>query len=335
MKNKVIEIGDVKCPPGHIRLGRLNCGYLEDSSAVDIPLIVVNGSTDGPVLWVGSTVHGVEIAGIEVIRRVTREKVDPNDLRGAILAAPILNPLAYRAHSYLSPKDGLNMNRVYPGDPDESITQRMAHAVFSQGISQSDFVVDFHANPAGAIDYVFVRTGEGEAWRKGFQMAEAYGITIVESIPRRTGFGSEERLVGLLADAAAEHGKPCITVELTPGYRMEENSIRSGVKGTLNILKFLRMLDGELEPQTGMRVIKERIGPQIRLTAKRGGLLHYLVPVGSWVVAGQPLLLVRDPWGDVVETIASETDGYVLAYSSHGNQTAASGDIVAFVAPKR
>jgi uncharacterized protein len=332
---KVIEIGDIRCPPATRRLGRLTCGYLEDSSPVEIPLIVLNGSTDGPVLWLGSTVHGMEIAGAEVIRRVTREMVDPEDLRGAILAAPILNPLAYRGHTYHSPRDGLNMNRVYPGDPDESITHRMAHAVFSQGVAQSDCVIDFHANPAGAIDYLFVRSGEGEAWRRGFEIAAAYGITIVESITRRVGFGFEERLVGLLADAAAESGKPALTVELTPMYKLDETSIRSGVRGTLNVMKFLGMLDGVPEPQTDVTVIKERIGPQLRLTATKGGLLHYLVPVASWVKSGQPLVEVRDPWGDVAETIASPTDGYVICYGSYGNQTAASGDIVAFVAPRR
>lgn len=331
----MIQIGDVRCPPGQRRLGRLTCGRLEDSSPVDIPLVVLNGIRSGPILWLGSTVHGVEIGGVEVIRRVTREEVDPERLRGAILAAPILNPLAYRSHSYHTLKDGLNMNRVYPGDPDESITHRMAHAVFSQGVSQCDYAIDFHANPVGAIDYLFVRVAEGDAWQKGLTMAEAYGVTIVESIPRRTGFGFEERLIGLLADAAAESGRPCITVELTPQYRMDESSIRSGVKGTLNVMKYLGMIDGQPDPQTDVPVLKERVGPQLRITAKEGGLLHYQVPVGSWVTTGQPLLVIRDPWGDIAETVLSPIDGYVLAYSSHGNQTAASGDIVAFVAPRR
>jgi predicted deacylase len=330
-----IEIGDVRCPPGERCLGRLTCGYLEDSSPVDIPLIVLNGVADGPILWLGATVHGMEIAGVEVIRRVTREEVDPGRLRGAILAAPILNPIAYRFHSYHSPKDGLNMNRVYPGDANESLTHRMAHAVFTQGIVQCDCAIDFHANPAGAIDYLFVRVGEGEAWRRGLEMAAAYGITIVESIPRRSAYGHEERLTGLLADAAAESGRPALTVELTPMYRLDDTSIRSGVRGTLNVMKFLGMLDGLPEPQLDMTVIKDRIGPQLRVTATKGGLLHYLVPVASWVQSGQPLLDIRDPWGDVVETIKSPADGYVLAYGSYGNQAAASGDIVAFVAPRR
>jgi predicted deacylase len=100
-------------------------------------------------------------------------------------------------------------------------------------------------------------------------------------------------------------------------------------------MRFLGMLDGPLEPQLDIPVIKDRIGPQLRVTATRGGLLHYLVPVGSWVQSGQALLDIRNPWGDVVETILSPSDGYVLAYGSYGNQAAASGDIVVFVAPRR
>ncbi|MBI3963325.1 MAG: succinylglutamate desuccinylase/aspartoacylase family protein [Deinococcus sp.] len=335
MSKKLISIGDVQCPPGELRLGRIIAGHHQDSAPIAIPLIVVNGAHDGPTLWLGAAVHGSEIAGCEVIRRITREIVKPAELHGVILAAPIQNPLAFRASSYHTPQDGLNMNRVFPGDPDETITHRLAHAIYTQGVAQSDYLMDLHCNALGSIDFIFVRWREEEAWQKGWAMAKAYGVTIVESVPKRLGFGFEERLVGLLCDVALEARKPCITVELTPQHYFEERSIRSGVTGTLNVMKYLKMLAGNLEPQTEVPVIPEPLRPQLRVTAQRGGLLTYLVPVGQKVRKGQPLVLVRDPWGDVVETVTSPADGYLLSYPRHGNQAAASGDIVVFVAPPR
>jgi predicted deacylase len=164
-------------------------------------------------------------------------------------------------------------------------------------------------------------------------MARAYGVGVVLSVAKTRGYGFEERLIGLLADAAIAKNIPTLTVELTPWYEWDEAAIQSGVLGTLNVLKFAGMLEGEPEPQTGVPFLPEVVGPQLRVTARKGGFVQPLVQAGTWVSNGQPVAIVRNPWGDNIEEICAPADGYVLAYPHHGTHSVASGDVAVFVAP--
>src|SRR5688572_8437120 len=142
----VFEIGTVRCEPGSRATGHIETVYQRDGTRVRIPLIVLHGTAQGKVLWVGSTVHGDEVPGMEVIRRLTREVLDPGKLRGTLVAAPVQHPLAYLASSRNTPHDGVNINRVFPGKHDGTLTERFAYDLFSQGILRSDVVLDIHSN---------------------------------------------------------------------------------------------------------------------------------------------------------------------------------------------
>jgi uncharacterized protein len=330
-----VEVGDLRCAPGELAKGSLLAGYERDGTEIRVPTLVIQGMTDGPTVYLGALVHGNELAGIEVIRRVMRERVDPNQLRGTIIAVPIQNPLAYRTSTYHSLEDGLNANRIFPGDPHETLTNRIIAAITKHALDQSAYVIDLHCNARDSILFNFTRWEDSDTGRSNVAMSEAFGFTTVLSQPKRQGFGFEERLVGLLADTALAEKKPCITVELTPTNNWEEGVLVAGVKGTLNVLRHLDMVPGDIEKQDeSLAIIPEILGPQLRVTPDRGGLVHPAVPVGTWVEEGQTVALIRDPWGDVIEEVLSPADGYVLAYPHHGNHAAASGDIVVFVAPK-
>lgn len=334
MPNKTIKVGDVECPPGELRLGKILVGYERDSSELHLATLVINGAQPGPTVYLGGLIHGTELAGAEVIRRIMRETVDPKQLRGALIGIPIQNPLAYRTSTYHSVEDGLNANRIFPGDPTETLTNRAVASITREAVSQSDYVLDLHCNARDSILFNFVRWGEGDVYRQNVALSKAFGFTTVLSQAKRQGFGFEERLFGLLADMACDQGKPNLTVELTPQYNWEEPALQAGVRGVLNVLKHLRMLPGEVERHSGVSIIDKVLGPQLRVTADRGGLVHPVEPVGAYVHKGQTVVVVRDPWGDVVEEIRAPADGYVLSYPRHGNHAAASGDIVVFVAPE-
>ncbi|MDH5200931.1 MAG: succinylglutamate desuccinylase/aspartoacylase family protein, partial [Candidatus Bathyarchaeota archaeon] len=96
-----IEVGDVTVGKGGFGKGVIRGIELVNNVGVDIPVMAMNGADDGPVLLLMSTQHGIEIQGIEVIRRVMREEVDPGELRGAIIGIPVGNPLAFVHHQYL------------------------------------------------------------------------------------------------------------------------------------------------------------------------------------------------------------------------------------------
>lgn len=334
MSGSDVQVGELSCPPGELRKGSLLAGYESDGSEVRVPTLVVNGVHNGPKLFLGALVHGNELGGIEVVRRVMREQLDPANLHGAVIAVPIQNPLAFKTSSYHSTEDGLNANRIFPGDRHESLTNRIVAVINDNALEQCDYVIDLHCNARDSILFNFTRWEDSETGRANVAMSEAFGFTTILSQPKREGFGFEERLVGLLADTALNNKKPCITVELTPAYIWDEPSIAAGVIGTMNVLCHLGMLDEEIKSQdSSLPIIPEILGPQLRIVPDRGGVVHPVVEVGTWVEEGETVVLIRDAWGDVVEEIQSPAKGYVLAYPHHGNHTAASGDIVVFVAP--
>ena len=323
---EVFEIGTAAAPRGEMATGYIESAYLRDSSRVRIPLIILHGAEPGPVLWVGSTVHGDEIPGCEVIRRLTRERLDPKKLRGTVAAAPVQHPVAYMTSSRLTFHDGVNINRVFPGNPNGIFTERIAYDLFNKGVARADVVLDIHSNAIGAVSFNIVRSGgSGKAWDSQWDLAEAFGITIAVGQMGQTG------LSGMLQDAALAAGKPALTVELSGGYVWEEPSVRAGLTGVLNVMRFLKMIDGPMEPQTEVQVIPGRLTNRHYLTCQRGGLVRPLKQLGATVRRNESVAMLYDVFGNEVEVLQSPVDGWVMTYPVTGNRTAASGDSIAFV----
>ena len=111
------SIGDLSVKPGERAYGKLGTFYLSDGTAVSLPLMVVRGERDGPVLWISAGMHGQEMSGIPVIWDIIKKRVDPKTLRGTVVGAPLLNPFSFNGRTYYTPEDGYNVNRVFPGDP--------------------------------------------------------------------------------------------------------------------------------------------------------------------------------------------------------------------------
>jgi predicted deacylase len=319
-------IADLAVAPGQIGFGGFTAAYLQDSSPVRIPLIVVNGAEEGPVLWLDSTMHGPEIVGAEVIRRLTREVLDPARLRGVVIAAPILNPLAFLAHAYHTPQDNYNLNRVFPGNPRGLLSQRLAHLIMTEGIARADYVINMHCNPLPALMFNLVHAAGDETSRRAQDMADAFGITTINMV-----VGYEPHRTGTIADSAMAAGKPTIVVELIAWRRLDEDGVRAGLRGTLNVMRRIGMLDGAEEPQTGVQVLPGRL-TRTEVTVDKGGLISFTKELGDPIRQGEVIALLRDPYGDVVEEVRSPVDGWILAYPSMHNQAAATGDFAAFLA---
>jgi predicted deacylase len=319
-------LANLTVQPGQIGFGVLTTAYLPDSTPVNVPLIVVNGAQPGPTLLLTAAMHGPEIPGCEVIRRITREVVDPAKLRGAIIALPIVNPFAFSNHSMGAPQDGYNMNRVFPGQENGMLTHRLAYQVFHKAVPLADAIIDFHANPTPAIMFSLYRNQPTDVGAKAAAMAEAYGITNIQ-----LRLENESHRSGTMSDAAQALGKPALTIELLSWRRILEDSVRSGVRGTLNVMKHLGMLDGAPEPQNDVPVIPGKLS-RVETTAAKGGLVHYLSDAGAAVKKGEVLARILNPYGDLMEEVPSPVDGWILAYALIHSQSVATGDFVNFIA---
>ena len=334
MTQKNLVVAHLEAAPGTSARGRIVVGSEQDGTELALPALIMNGARPGPTVYLGALIHGNEPSGAEVIRRIMREDVDPKKLSGSIIAIPIQNPLAFRSSTYHSLEDGLNANRIFPGDASETLTNRCVAAISKHALDQSGYVLDIHCNVRDSILFNFTRWNGTPAAEESVAISKAFGFTTVISEAKRHGFGFEERLVGLLADTSLGQGKPTLTVELTPSYDFVKPIIDAGVRGVLNVLKHLKMLKGAVEEQPeSLPIIRQVLGPQLRMTPERGGFVHPQVAIGALVKKGATVVIVRDPFGDVIDEVKSPADGYVLSFPHHGNQAAASGDVVAFVAP--
>jgi len=320
------EFAGVPCPPGRVTTVTLTAGTREDGSPITIPVLVLPGDRPGPTLLLVGLLHGTEIVGAEIIRTVL-EDTRPGELSGRLLGVPMANPLAYLDHAQNTPRDGLNMNRVFPGNAEGSITQRMAHTLYTQAVLAADAVIDFHTNSYPAVHWVIAKIDNSSASHRSLELARAFGLTL-----GRYSRTLERQLVGTLVDSALDSSIPGILVELTAHTMLLPGSIAVGTRGTRNVMRALGMLRGELEEHRDLVVLAEGFTTNNRLRAGAGGLVHHLKHPGERVASGDVVALIRTPTGAVAEEVRSPASGFVLSYPRFHNQAVMTGDNVIFIA---
>jgi predicted deacylase len=216
-----------------------------------IPLHRLKGRTPGPTLGLSAVVHGDEPLTNEIIRQVLM-RVEPAALRGSILAVPIVNALAFESLTRHTPIDMLDLNRNFPGSPAGWLSEQIAHVLATRFVSQLDVHLDLHTGGIfPTVDYVYVFDNSRD-------LSRAFGSTFL--------FEPSQPYPGTFAVPARERGIPFFTAEVGGGSFLDAHYIEHGVRGVLNVLKQLRMLDGAVErPErqtilTDMAVIRPRVG---------------------------------------------------------------------------
>ncbi|MCW3991405.1 MAG: succinylglutamate desuccinylase/aspartoacylase family protein, partial [Candidatus Bathyarchaeota archaeon] len=155
-----LEVGDVTVGRGELKKGVIRGVELVNNVSIDIPVLVMNGSREGPTLLLMSTQHGIEIQGIEVIRKVMREILSPGGLRGAVIGIPVGNPLAFMHQKYLSWIDDLDVGRVRADMPEGNTTERLAYALWTEAWSKADLIVNIHCNTRpDSLVYQWINVG--------------------------------------------------------------------------------------------------------------------------------------------------------------------------------
>lgn len=311
---------------GELEFGSLNVGKLRDGSAVSIPLMVMNGKSEGPVLWMDAAIHGNEIPGIEVIRRIMREEVSPKELKGKIAASPVLNPFAFQAGTNWTPlyegTGNADLHAVFPGNETGGLNEQVAHRIFAELIMKSDYYISFHSNYYPAIEFIPLTVCENrKVLAASIGMAQAFGLPLSE-IRGATGWPVYN---------AQQTGIPAMIVELLAHGYLDERSIRIGVLGTKNVLRHLGMLEGEIEPLPDLKVAPGLYGRGF-IYSKHGGLVHFLKGAGDWIEKGEVITFIRDVYGDKVEEVRTSVPGYIrtVLFGPH-NEAVHSGGIIASI----
>jgi predicted deacylase len=206
-------------------------------AGLEVPVIELTGASDGPRLTVLAGVHGCEYASMAAVRQWARG-LEQRDLRGRVVAVPVLNLPAFRARSpFVVPDDGKNLNRCFPGNPAGTLADQLAYATFTQLISGSDVLVDVHAGDMVEALEPFALYDAGPAEARACELAVAYGLGyVVRSEP-----GPGRAVGGSTSAAAAEAGIPAIIAEAGGCGLVDRASVDAHVRGLDGILAALGM----------------------------------------------------------------------------------------------
>lgn len=288
------EIGTARAMPGDHATGEVVVIQPADTPPTRIPVILVRGHTSGPSLCVCGGVHGDEYAAIEAVTRLARE-LDPSELAGTLVAVPIANPLAFEKGEPTSLFDYKNLNRVFPGSPEGSPTERIAYSFLNEVVCKCNALIDLHTGgKARILDMAIAQRGYEElAW----DLATATGLSLFW---RGGSWGGTGRISALKA------GIPAITVEIGGGMECAERDVTAHINGVMNIMRYLGMIGGEPRRASSWRVIEAD-----STYAGANGFFHPLVQLGDNVQAGQLVARISDAYGNTVEELRSQQDGLV------------------------
>ena len=307
-----IYFGDVKAREGEVARGRWRVLELSDGSWVEFPVMIINGIEDGPIVYLGALMHGDEYSGIGVLHHV-QEALSPERMHGSVIMVPVQNPIAHRARGRLTlivQSDTPNMHRAWPGSSDGDTSQRMAHLLFQElcnaGVSA---VVDFHSGTTGheCAAHTFVPGTDGSednsTAERAFELASWFNLGV---IMRATGGAYSN--TSWMEHALCANGIPAFGVELGEGARMQPDFVQRGVQSTLDLLRHLEVIDGEINAPPAQRILVD----EVWVRANRGGFVNGNLSSGSNVTRGQSLGHTVNVFGDIVEEFESPVDGFLL-----------------------
>jgi hypothetical protein len=287
-------LGETIMPSSRQQL-RWRVGESFDGTAVSTPVWVVHGARPGPHLCLTAAVHGDELNGVEVVRRVLND-VDPAQLSGTLLAVPVVNLLGFsRGTRYLP--DRRDLNRYFPGSTSGSSASRIAGSLFRDVVAHCDALVDFHT---GSFDRSNLPQVRGDLRIAGvLAFTRGFGATPVLHSP-----GSR----GMLRLAATDQGIPAVTFEVGAPLRLEPEKIDFAVQA-------LNALMHRLGMTRSFRMFAE---PQATFYESRwvrvdhGGMLFATVELGDRVRVGQRLGKVIDPLLNEEHELTSPHRGRVI-----------------------
>jgi predicted deacylase len=302
----VSQLGLLRASPGQAVSGYLEIPASNDTGA-RIPVSLVRGAHDGPVLALIAGTHGYEYPGITALQRL-RQSIDPQALRGTLILVHIANPPSFYGRTvYTSPADGKNLNRVYPGRPDGTLSERIAHAITSEVIAKSDFLVDLHAGDANEAlrPYVYMPvTGDAQLDAATRGMALAFGLDHIVIDATRIAPADATRFVDMTALA---RGIPAITTETGQLGLNDEHHIALAEHGIQNLMRHLGMLEGAAEPNPGVVWLKDY---QV-ITSPVTGVFRASVRDGYAVAEGGLLGELFDPFGARIGEVRAPFAGIV------------------------
>lgn len=299
MKNKTLQICDVKIHPGETTSLALPMPEIFNCTPMFMPIKVVHGKQSGPCMLVIAAVHGDELNGMEIINRLLSLSMMKN-LRGTLLAIPVFNVYGFITRSrYLA--DGLELDRYFPGSETGSHAARLAHLFTKEIFSMADYCIDIRT---GAINHsnlpkLYIDTTH----EKIRGLAEAFKAPVICNV-------SAEK--NSLRKTANFNKIPYMVYEAGEALRFDEHAIKVGVRGIANVLRELKMLPEAHKPHK--KITTPFVTVQyLWVRASKSGVSYSKVKLGQLVKKGEQLTIIKDPVGATESSVVyAPCDGIIV-----------------------
>lgn len=291
------ELGDVVVAPGQSAVVEMPAAQLYTQTPLNIPVHVVHGRQPGPTLLVCAAIHGDELNGVEIIRRLLRMAALKR-LRGTLIAVPVVNVFGFIHKSRYLP-DRRDLNRCFPGSETGSLGARMAWLFKTRVLDRATHAIDLHTGAVYRSNLPQIRANLASA--ETAAMADAFGVPVVLNSVLRD---------GTLREVAEAQGIPVITYEAGEALRFEEASIRVGVRGVINVMRHLGMLaDRRTTPSTVKPTVA---GSSTWVRADCDGVFRALVALGARIREEQLLGRISSPFTDEEIEVRSPCAGILI-----------------------
>ena len=266
-----------------------------------MPVHVVNGRRPGPTVFLTAAVHGDELNGVEIIKRVLRLSALKR-LRGCVIAVPIVNVFGFLNRSRYLP-DRRDLNRSFPGRETGSIAARLANLLATEIVAKANYGIDLHT---GAVDRANLPQIRGNlSDPEVLRLARVFGTPVIIDANVRD---------GSLRQFAAENGVPMLLYESGEALRFDELSIRAGVRGISRVLRELGMLPARAVKREPIEPVRTNTTTWVRASAS--GIVHAKCLLGESMKAGQLLATISDPFSEVEVEVVAPVFGIAIGRST-------------------
>lgn len=298
---QTLEIAGQRIEPGQNATLDIPVADLYTHAKLTMPVTVIRGRRSGPTLFISAAVHGDELNGVEIIRRILRLK-SLDRLRGTLIAVPIVNVHGFLRNSRYLP-DRRDLNRSFPGSANGSVAARLAKVFIDEIVMKADYGIDLHTGAIHRANLPQIRADLSQPTVRA--MADAFGCPLLIDASLRE---------GSLREYADRKGVPLLLYEAGEALRFDEFSIRAGVRGVIGVMRHLGMLS--------LRKTSRKAPPKPVVAtdsnwerAPESGILRSLVNLGEYVEVDQVLAYVADPFGATEVAVRSEHAGIVIGRS--------------------
>lgn len=300
-----VQVGAVKAGPGQKVAGYLTVVERPVTNVV-MPVRIINSGRPGPRVVISAGIHGSEYPGIEAASRLW-QSLTPEGITGTIVMFPLVNVPGFEAaEANVNPLDHINLNRIFPGDPNGSPSMVMANRLVEEVSKVADCVLDLHGGDTTEwLDpfAIWFRSGNEEVDRQSQRLAELYDTGHIWITSGKYGYP------GTFSGELARRAIPSVVCEAGFMGTYREEEIGQHVRGVTNILKGIGTLEGEPESvhDGTARVFEENF----TVATTKGGTMHPKVQPSEAIRKGQVLAEIKNLEGEVVEELLAPADGVV------------------------